>query len=407
MSATDVPALPGLTSIGKKTADDAAVASLSLVPVKRDLSTLAPDGWRALEHLPEGKDETSIRADAVALAISPDLNQVSFVQFTKEYEVDATPAVDNMLANVKARDAGEAGKRVVMITTRARKFGNGLPKPSEKFMEKYRNGAAKVGEALNVAKWLAQELKKALAGYEDMLALADREEAYHRSQSDLSLEACATALVISQNEDEREDRLIIVTAILEALQEELARRLEGDLSESDRTRLNMVSMLVVARLKNMRPMIQDANGAVKMFAVNSNANALTAMDQFDFATYGLAAWRRNIASEILSRANTAMNFAYLDAINFTHEQAEQTFDAFDEQVTSLAAVLQSQLETLDLLTRMTDSLVNAGETLATALEKAQDQSEAATRVIGGSKQKIAASEQKLSAEVARILKKGK
>ncbi len=405
MDTQNVASLPELTSIGKKTPADAVASGLTLVQPARDLTT-APSGWRALDHLPEDTDEAKVRADAKALAANKDLNQLSFVNFLEGYDVDATPAVDEMLASVKARNAGEAGQRVVMITTRCRKFGRSIPKPNAKFMAKWQAGKAKAGEVLDMAKWLTKQLQRFIAGYEDILELAEGEQTFHLQQSALSMEACATALGISHNEDEREDALINVTAILEALQEELAIRLKGELDENDRVRLNMVAMLVVARIKNVRPMIQDANGAVKQFAIQSNSLALTAMDQIDFATYGLAVWRRNIAGQILSESNIAMNLAYLEAIHFTEEQAEATMDAFDEQMQSMAQMLESELGSVETITRMTDSLVAAGDIMAQALEKAQDQSEVASRVIGDCKLKIAASERKLSDETARILQKG-
>lgn len=401
MSTTAIPALPGLASLGQKNAADATAAGVPLVEFKRDLTGV--QAYQALQHLPEGVTEAQVRADAKALASNADLNQLSFLEFVKQYEVSATPGADAMLDSVKARKAGAAGKRVVMIVTKCGDFNNRMPKPNHKFVERFNRGAAKAREILSNVLWLSREIEKAHAGFSDLLSLVEREEAFHLEQSNLSVEATARDIQIAHEEDEREDRLITVTAVLECLQEELASRLGGELSEDDRTRLQNVSILVVARIKNLKPMIAKSNLAAKRFGLQSNANALTALDQYDFATAGLAAWKVAIVGELDAQSNMAMNMAYLEGVRFTEEQEMATADAFDEQMRSMAEMLTHQLTSLDVIERMTQSLVNAGPILAKALEEAQAQSTEAGKVIQKSKDDVHGAELKLSEDMERIL----
>lgn len=406
MAPNEPAVLPGLESLGAKTEDDAKAAGVQLVPQPaRDLTDAK--AWKAIDHLPEGTTVDSIRRDAKKLADNADLNTLSFLNLIKKYDVSATPAVDDMLSEIKARNAGEAGKRVVMITTRTSEFGGQAPKIDPHFVEKYKAGLAKGKDVIHMIEWISERLQRYANSFRSLESLVDQEVQYHLAQSQKSVEATARDLVISRQEQDREDALTKVTALLEALQEELALRLNGPakLSEEDTTRLQNVSVLVVARIKNLRPMIEDANAAVKRFALQSNSNALTALDQYDFATAGLAAWKRNIAGEIDSKANIIMNLAYLKAQQFTREQEEATVAAFDAQMQSMAEILDTQLGSLEMIQKMTDSLVNAGHTMATALEKAQDESNEAAKVIGVCRDKVAASEQELSKETARILGK--
>ncbi len=408
MQQTSTLALPGLDMIGKRTVADLPQA----VVVKR---TVEGDAWRAIEHLPEGITADVIRSDVRGLVYvdvgkhiyRPEFDQLAFINLIRDREVGQTPAVDMMLANSIARDSGEAGSRVVNIVNRCRDTKKRVPVPPAKFMEKYRAGHAKAGEILDIVKWLTKEIKKAIDSYKSLLTLLDAEKQYHLGQAQKSIEAVSIALTIKDDEEEREDKLTVVAAILEELQALLGAVLKGDLKPDDRTRLNMVSVLAVARLKNMRPLIQDANAAVLQFAYQANSNALTAMDQMDFAEAGLATYRRNIAAEIMSRTNISMNMAYLEGVKFTREQAERTIEAFDAQMTSMCELLEANVYTVELITAMTDSLVNAGEALAKSLEKAQNDSEETAKVVGNAKKKIGEAELKLSDQVSRILGQGK
>lgn len=400
--ATKTAVLPGLASLGQKTAGDAAAAGIPPIQLKRDLSGV--EAYQALKHLPKGTTEASVRSDAKALAENPDLNQLSFLELIRQYDVQTTPGLDEMLDSVRARKAGEAGERVVMIVSKCGDFNRRMPKPNPKFVEKFKKGVVTAREILDNVKWLGGEIEKARLRFSDMLTLVEREEQYHMGQSNLSVEACARDLTISGQEDEREDRLITVTALLEVLQEELASRLAGELDEDERTRFQNVSVLVVARIKNLKPMIAKANMAAKRFAMQSNANALTALDQYDFATAGIAAWKADIVGELDAQANMAMNMAYLQGVKFTEAQAMATADAFDAQMQSMAEMLTTQLNSLEVIERVTTSLVNAGQTMARALETAQTQSVEAAKVIEKSRNDVEKAELQLSADMQRILK---
>lgn len=396
------PALPGLSTLGKKTAEDAAKAGIPQITVKHDLPA---GGWVAFDHLPEGVSKEQVLADAEALAMNPDLNQLSFLEYVKGYEIDATPTIDGMLASVKARNAGEAGKRVVMITSRCRDLGKKVPQPNPKFVAKFRAGQATASDILWTVKWLGKEIEKFRLSFEDMLTLVEKEETYHTEQSQLSFEACARDLQIAKEEDEREDRLIIVTATLEKLEEFLQKRLAGELSEDDRTRLTNVEVLVMARIKNLRPMCQKANLASKRFAIQANSNALTSLDQWDFATAGLASWKSDIAGQLDAVANIAMNMAYLEGVRFTDEQARATADAFDEQMQSMAQVMATQLQSVETIQYVTDSLVRGMDVMAKAFDAAKTQDAEAARVIQGSKEDIAAAQQQFSSSIVATLRK--
>lgn len=392
-----------LSSFGNKTEKDAADRGVVLVPAPaRDLSGV--EAYMALDHLPKGVRRESVEADAQKLANHPDLTQVSFLEVMRQYGGDQTPAIDEMLDSVKARSAGDAGKRVVDFVNRADRTTKSLPKPSPKFLEKFHQGLATAREILDVARWLSAQIKRGMDGYKSMLDLCDAEAIYHMQQSNLSVEATARDLVIQQQEFEREGRLTHVVALMEALQVAITNRLANEsMPDTDVTRLQNVNILVVARIKNLKPMIKKANMAAKRFGLQSNANALTALSQYDFATAGIDGFKADLAGQLDAITNMAANLAYFEANRFTEEQAKATVRAFDEQMQSMAQLLQTSLTSIETIELVTASLKKAGPVLAQALEDAHKQSTEAARVITQSNNEIAASERSLSAEMQRIL----
>lgn len=402
-ASSNVPALPGLESLGQKTSEDASSRGIVLITPKLDI----PDGgYKAIEHLPKDVKAETVRSDAKKLIASPDLNQMSFLNLVRQFDVDDTATIDSMLQVVKARNAGEAGERVAMIVTKCSDFNKRMPKANPRFVERFKAGKAAINEILDNVKWLAKQLDKYRASFNDLLTLVEKETQYHMDQSNLSVEACARDLVIAKEEDEREDKLIRIAALLECLREELKNALEaGNLSDDDQTRLQNVAMLVTARLKNIYPMIQKANMASKRFAVQSNSNALTALDQYDFATMGIAAWKSDIAAQLDATANINMNMAYLEGVSFTEEQAKATAAAFDAQMQSMAEIMTTQLNSLETIQVVTDSLVKAGQTMTTAFETAQDQTEDAAKIITKSQAEVKKAQEDMRKEMTRIMGK--
>ena len=399
----NISGLPGLESLGQKTADDASARGVALIVPKIDIPE---GGYKALEHLPKDVKLETVRNDAKKLVASPELNQLSFLNLVRQFDIDDTATIDSMLQVVKARNAGEAGERVAMIVTKCSDFNKKMPKPNSRFVERFKAGKAAVSEILENVKWLAKQLEKYRAGFNDLLTLVEKEEQYHMDQSNLSVEACARDLVIAKEEDEREDKLVRMAALLECLREELKNALEaGSRSDDDQTRLQNVAMLVTARLKNIYPMIQKANLASKRFAVQSNSNALTALDQYDFATMGIAAWKSDIAAQLDATANINMNMAYLEGVSFTEEQAKTTAAAFDAQMQSMAELLSTQLHSLDTIEVVTQSLVRAGQTMTKAFETAQDQTDAAAKIITKSQSEVKKAQDDMRNEMTRIMGK--
>lgn len=402
---SNVSGLPGLESLGQKTADDASSRGITLIAPKLDIPE---GGYKAIEHLPKDVKVDTVRSDAKKLIDSPELNQLSFLNLVRQFDVDDTATIDSMLQIVKARNAGEAGQRVVMIVTKCSDFNKHMPKPNQRFVDRFKAGKAAINEILDNVKWLAKQLEKYRASFNDLLTLVEKEAQYHMDQSNLSVEACARDLVISKDEDEREDKLIRIAALLECLREELKSVFDtGGLNDDDQTRLQNVAVLVTARLKNIYPMIQKANMASKRFAIQSNSNALTALDQYDFATMGIAAWKSDIAAQLDATANINMNMAYLEGVSFTEEQAKATAAAFDAQMQSMAELLTTQLNSLETINVVTTSLVKAGQTMTKAFEAAQDQTADAAKVITKSQAEVRKAQEDTRKEMTRIMGKNK
>lgn len=397
-----IAALPGLRGLGQKTAEDATKAGVPPITVKLNLPI---DGWRAFDHLPDGYSKSDVTADAQSLADNADLNNLSFLQWVKQQGADETGTIDNMLESVRARNAGEAGKHVLDIVTRCRDLGKQVPHPSPKFVAKFNQGLATAAEVLDNVKWLSKQLEHFVRSFETLKDLVDQEEQYHMNQAQLSFEACARDLQISEEENDREEKMIYVTAVLEELERLLGEKLAGQLTEEDQTRIQNVEILVQARLKNMRPMIQKANLSAKRFASQSNANALTCLDQLDFAREGLAAWKADIVAQLDAVQNIAFNQAYLAGIEFTDEQARATADAYTEQMKSMAQVMATQMQSMETIQYVTDALVEGCNIMAQGFSDSKDKEVEASKVITKTKSEVTAAQDQFKKSILDTLRR--
>ncbi len=399
----NTPVLPGLEGFGTRTIDDLQTAGVMPIKPALDLPEVA---YVAFEKLPAGKKPV-VKKNAHALAFNPDLNQLSFVNLVTQYDgLDRTEGLNKVLDSVEARNAGEAGERVLMIVTKSDKFSQNMPKFDPKLIAKFNQGKATAGEILSALKWFGWKIERYRKGFNTMLELCDEEQAYHNEQGQKSLDACASDLVISSEEDERQINTNELAATLECLQAEIKDRLENEkLSDPDQTRLLSVSTLITARLKNLLGAVTSANQSSKRFAYQSNSNALTALNQLDFARYGIADWKANIVGELDAVQNVALNLAYFEALKFNEEQANRTADKFDEQMKSMAEMLSRSMFSVATIERMTVSLANAGKIMGESFEKARrDQQETAV-LVEKSLSRVKASEDNLRKQVIEVEKK--
>lgn len=393
--------LPGLESFGTRTVDDLQSAGIAPVKLALDLPEV---NYVAFDKVPE-KLQPVVRRDAKTLAMSPNLDQLTFINLVTDdqYSANLTEGINAVLANVKARDAGEAGKRVVMITNRCDRFAKQMPKFDPRLIAKLEQGKATASEILSALKWFGWQMKGYVKGYNSMLELCDEEESYHNEQGQKSITACATDLVISKQENDRQIKTNRLAALLECLQDELNTRLQKEqLTDEEQTRLLNVSTLITARLKNLYGSVQSANQSFKRFAYQSNSNALTALNQLDFARFGIADWKANIVSEMDAIQNVANNMAYLEAVNFTEEQAMRTADSFDKQMASMAQMLKTAMYSVKAIERMTESLVNAGKTMSTAFEEARKDQDTTAKMVEKGLKKVEASEKELRQQMVEV-----
>lgn len=362
--------------------------------------------YRAQDHLPQGVTAAELQKYAADLSRNPDLTNITFMKLVQDFgDINTTPGLDAMLEAARANKAGEAGQIVVDTVQKMRHYGASVPRPPEAFMKKVNEKKVKVHELLSTLNWLGRAVEKYAMGFQSIEDLIAERQTFFMNQYNKSLEATVRDLQLAAEENKREIALIKLTAILEFLEPEIAARLGEDLQEVDKTRLQGVGMLVIARKNSLIPMIQMANVSSKRFAVQSNSNALTAMKQLDFATVVIANWKSQVGSQMDAITNTLANLAYLDAEKYQNEQALASAKAFDEQITSMVQMLHSSVLSLDTINAVTDSLVHAGETLTTEIEKAKNEGLEAAKVIETNRQKVSASEEKMRKEMSRILGK--
>ncbi len=388
-----------LGSLGKKTAIDAKQAGVPQIEIPATIPE--GDGYRAVDHLPASVTLDEVQEVARTLATNPDLDQIAFVRMVEDYQVDVTPSIDDMLENQKARNAGEAGQRVIKFTERARGFSKALPQLNAKFLARLQAGQATGREIVNNLRYITKALANARAGFQDLLELADIEETYHYGQYTLSINAVARDLQISKEERDREAALVHFTAILECLKPELDAQIKR-VGEPDLTRLQNVSLLLVHRVPNMRRMISKAGLGIKRWAMQANANALTAMDQLDFAKVIIADWKSDVASELDAQSNIAMSVAYLVGLELAEEQANATADRFDEQMSAMARVLESHMTSLDTITRLTQSLVNGGKLVGDTLLTLDKTNKEDAKLLLRTRKEVADSEAELRKQLAGL-----
>ena len=118
-------------------------------------------GYKAIENLPKDAKLETFQNDAKKLVTNPDLNQLTFLNLVRQYDVDDTETIDSMLKIVKARNAGEAGERVAMIVSKCSDFNKHMPKPNQRFVEHFKAGKATIHEILDNVKWLAKQIGRA------------------------------------------------------------------------------------------------------------------------------------------------------------------------------------------------------------------------------------------------------
>ena len=376
--------------------------------------TLSGPKYMARDHLPEGK-RAEYQAYAEKLLADPDFGVMFFVELIKQFEISNVPGLDAMLDNIKIRDAGAIGQRVLETTRLMRKVNDDLPELDTKFIAKFNAGRAKAQEVVKKVRYIVDQIKKALQQYQSVLTVMEQAMAFLGSQYQLMIEATLRDDQLAKEADERTDKLLGLCAVLEFLQEKAAARLAEVASQlaadpnnaaltSEQERIQSVSPLVIKRLGTLKPMIFMGNLNEKRFLGQRNANAIAAITLGDFVEVGVSQWKTDVVSELDAMQGQAAMMAVTTGVDFMNEQAAKAAEAYEAQMAQAGELLKQMFVKVETMQRVAASIISAGKKLAEDLKQAAEASANAAREVEAGRKQVKSHEDELAAELTRIMK---
>jgi len=392
----------------------ASGAAAPLTTAIQPAVTLSGPKYMARDHLPEGK-RAEYKAYAEKLLADPDFGVMFFVELIKQFEISNVPGLDAMLDNIKIRDAGAIGQRVLETTRLMRKVNDDLPELDTKFIAKFNAGRAKAQEVVKKVRYIVDQIKKALQQYQSVLTVMEQAMAFLGSQYQLMIEATLRDDQLAQEADERTDKLLALCAVLEFLQEKAAARLTEVAAQltsdpnnatltSEQERIQSVSPLVIKRLGTLKPMIFMGNLNEKRFLGQRNANAIAAISLGDFVEVGVSQWKTDVVSELDAMQGQAAMMAVTTGVDFMNEQAAKAAEAYEAQMAQAGELLKQMFVKVETMQRVAASIISAGKMLAEDLEQAAKASANAAREVEAGRNQVKSHEQELAAELTRIMK---
>ena len=376
--------------------------------------TISGPKYMARDHLPEAK-RAEYGAYAEKLLADPDFGVMFFVELIKQFEISNVPGLDAMLENIKIRDAGAIGQRVLETTRLMRKVNEDLPELDPKFIAKFNAGRAKAQEVVKKVRYIVDQIKKALQQYQSVLTVMDQATTFLGGQYQLMVEATLRDDQLAKEADERTDKLLALCTVLEYLQEKAAGRLSEIAPQladdpnnaalvSEQERIQSVSPLLIKRLGTLKPMIFMGNMNEKRFLGQRNANAISAISLGDFVEVGVSQWKTDVVSELDAMQGQAAMLAVTTGVDFMNEQAARAAEAYEAQMAQAGELLKQMFVKVETMQRVAASIISAGKKLAEDLEQAAKASANAAREVEAGRKQVKSHEDELAAELTRIMK---
>lgn len=376
--------------------------------------TLSGPKYMARDHLRADK-RAEIEVMAQKLLDSPDFGVMFFVELIKKFEISSVPGLDAMLENIKIRDAGAIGQRVLETTRQMRKVNERLPEVDPKFIELFNKGKAKGKEVVRMVRYIADQIKKAFQQYQSVLDVMEEDIAYLGGQYQLMVEATLRDDSLANEADERTDKLLALCAVLEYLQEKVAARLSEIATQlvndpenvtivSEQEKLLSVSPLIVKRLGSLKPMIFLGNMNEKRFLGQRNANAIAAISLGDFVEVGVSQWKTDVVSELDAMQGQLAMMAVTTGVDFLNEEAVAAAKAYEAQSAQAGELLKQMFVKVETMQRVAASIIAAGQKLAKDLEQAAKESANMARDVEAGRSEVKTHEDELAAQLTRIMK---
>ena len=376
--------------------------------------TISGPKYMARDHLPEAK-RAEYGAYAEKLLADPDFGVMFFVELIKQFEISNVPGLDAMLENIKIRDAGAIGQRVLETTRLMRKVNEDLPELDPKFIAKFNAGRAKAQEVVKKVRYIVDQIKKALQQYQSVLTVMDQATTFLGGQYQLMVEATLRDDQLAKEADERTDKLLALCTVLEYLQEKAAGRLSEIAPQladdpnnaalvSEQERIQSVSPLLIKRLGTLKPMIFMGNMNEKRFLGQRNANAISAISLGDFVEVGVSQWKTDVVSELDAMQGQAAMLAVTTGVDFMNEQAARAAEAYEAQMAQAGELLKQMFVKVETMQRVAASIISAGKKLAEDLKQAAEASANAAREVEAGRKQVKSHEDELAAELTRIMK---
>lgn len=340
-------------------------------------------------------------------------NALWLATFARNIQLDTAP-LEAILANTRALDAGEVGELTVSATKMMGRVNKNLPKPpSDKFMHAFRAGTAKADEIIRTAKWLADQIKKALAMYDDMLEPFTTVKVELGRKYDLMFEAVAINQQLAGNEDTRTDTLAQDTALLEYVQIALPERikeLQAQLGTADDkqalqeeiARLTGLQPLVIKAIMTLNPMIFTGNASMDRYLGLSNMAGGRAMVLGLFLSAGIARWESDVVQELQTMSQLAMGLALEEAEQFMNEQGARASEAYVQSAQQYVDLMNRWMMTAETMQTIANDIEAAKTILLQGFKELVGESHKVASAVQDAKTKIDEGQARFNDEMLKV-----
>lgn len=410
---SQLPPLPSsMQSATPASTSDGRDVSKALTTSAQLALKLDGPGFKAREVISK-KGATEREEYAHRLVRDEGLNALWLANFARNIQLDTVP-LEAILENTRALDAGEVGVLTVNATQMMGRVNKQLPKPpSERFMRAFRAGTAKVEEIVRTAKWLSDQIKKALAMYDDMLAPFTNVRAQLGNKYDLMFEAVAINQQLAKNEDARTDTLTQDTALLEFVQlalPERIRELQAQLPTADDkealqeeiARLTGLQPLVTKAIMTLNPMIFTGNASVDRYLNLSNMAGGRAMVLGLFLSAGIARWESDVVQELQTMNQLAMGLSLEEAERFMNEQGERASQAYVQAAEQYTDLMNRWMTTAETMQTIANDIEAAKEILLQGFRELVGESRKVASAVQDAKTRIDEGQARFNEEMLKV-----
>jgi len=360
------------------------------------------------------KKLTELTAYAENLLKDSSFNALFFIRMI-EKTGSQVPTLDAMLELVQARKTGELGKRVIDSRHHMARMNSDLPQIDPKFMKVFQDGRAKAEWIVRIVGHIFRQIEKALKSYQNMRELIDEDAAYIDNHAELMIEAVLQSENAANEQDSRSKELLVLSALLEILQEKLADRLDkiadglkanpdDEELKDEQQRLASIVPLLVKRQSSLKPLTYMGNMNESRFLDIRNTDAVAAITLKDLAGPGIAQWKTDIVSQLMFMQAEISNMVAQTGIDVINEESQIAAEAYARHMGLFAQLMGKLIVSVETVQKASEAVVAAHEASEEALKKAIEVGKTASRAVEKGRNEVAKAEEQASEELRRLLR---